>query len=307
MSGHGHPPGPPQGRPRRPAGGPPSGRVPGGPPRRPGAPPARINPDAKYHVLEAVGAQPLYLRPGEDFIIGRDKECSLTIPSKRVSRQHVQIFWRSGLPVVRNMSDQNQTIVNGSAVQEAELRHRDEIQVGPYRCVYTFAKGGAVGAAEGDLNQATLVADTGAAMRGSLESSPLSELLLDLERTEKTGTLRVRSSDGQEGIIVMDKGGFYSVTLDTIRGEGALRKIVGFESGTFEFSLEKQTAPLKLIRKFDYSAASADDLTIDIKQVKVTDYLEWIEKGCKGAPRTRRRRGGRGGGGGSGAVSGRGW
>ncbi len=303
MSGHGHPPGPPNRRPTRRPG--PGGPPPGGPPRRPGAPPARINPDAKYHVLEVVGAEPLYLRPGEDFIIGREKECSLTIPSKRVSRQHAQIFWRSGLPVVRNMSDQNQTIVNGSAVQEAELRHRDEIQVGPYRCVYTFAKGGAVGAADADLNQATLVADVGAAMRGSLEGAPLSELLLDLERNEKTGTLRVRSGDGQEGIIVMDKGGFYSVTLDTIRGEGALRKIMAFETGTFEFSLEKQTAPLKLIRKFDYSAVAASDSSIDVKQVKVTDYLEWLEKGCKGSPRTRRRRGG--GGGGGGGVSGRGW
>lgn len=314
MSGHGHPPGPPNRRPTRRGpgpGGPPSGRPGGGPPRRPGAPPARINPDAKYHVLEAVGAQPLYLRPGEDFIIGREKECSLTVPSKRVSRQHAQIFWRSGLPVIRNLSDQNQTIVNGSAVQEAELRHRDEIQVGPYRCVYTYAKGGAVGAADSDLNQATMVSDDGAAMRGSLDVTPLAELLKDLERNEKTGTLRVRSNDGQEGIIVLDKGGFYSVTLDTVRGEGALRKIVAIDSGTFEFSLEKQTAPLKLIRKFDYSAASSDDLTIDIKAVKISDYLEWFEKGCKGAPRTRRRGGrggGRGGGGGfGGGGGGRGW
>lgn len=320
MSGHGHghgqPPGPPNRPPRR---GPPPGGG-GGPRRRPGAPPAKLNPDLKYHVLESVGGDPLYLRPDEDFIIGREKECSLTIPSKRVSRQHAQIFWRSGLPVIRNMSDQNQTLVNGSAVPEAELRHRDEIQVGPYRCVYTFAKGGAVGAAQPDLNQATLVSEEGAAMRGNLESNPLSELLLDLERNEKTGTLRVRNAGGEEGMIVLEKGSFYSATFGTVRGEAAVRKLVGTTQGSFEFSLEKKTAPLKLIRKFDYSAASADDRTIDIKQVKITDYLEWVEKGCKGSPRSRRRgRGGAGGGGrggggsfgggggGGGDVSGRGW
>ncbi|MBL4845264.1 MAG: FHA domain-containing protein, partial [Planctomycetes bacterium] len=292
MSGQGH------GPPNRPTGRRPG---PGGPPRRPGAPPQKINPDAKYHVLESVGSDPLYLRPGEDFLIGRNTDCSLTIPSKRVSRQHSQIFWRSDLPVIRNMSEQNQTIVNGSAIQEQELRHRDEIQIGPYHCTYTFAKGGAIGGAGGkDLNQATLVAESGAAMRGTLESTPVDELLLDLERNKKTGTLRIRNAEGIEGMIVIEKGAFYSATLGTDRNEGALRKMVQTTSGSFEFSLEKRTAPLKLIRKFDYSASAPEDLVIEIKQVKITDYLKWVEDGCRGAPRSRGGRGGRGRGGGGG-------
>ena len=101
---------------------------------------------------------------------------------------------------------------------------------------------------------------------------------------------------------MIEKGGFHSVTHGSQRGEGALRELIPWTEGTFQFSLEKQTAPLKLIRKFDYSATSSEDTKIDLKRVKISDYLEWVEGGCKGKPRERRRppRGSRGGGAGRG-------
>ena len=37
--------------------------------------------------------------------------------------------------------------------------------------------------------------------------------------------------------FVIEKGRFYSATLDTDRGEGALRKLVKTTAGSFEFSL----------------------------------------------------------------------
>ena len=302
MSGRYPPQGP--GGPRRPSGRP-SGR-PGPRPPRPGAKPDPLSPDKRYHALVSLGANPFYLRPGQELTIGRNKECGLTVPSKRVSRQHAQIFWRAGLPVLKNLSENSETIVNGSAVNEHELRHRDEIQVGPYLCTYTFAPGFVAERWGEDQNQATMVASAGekAAMRGALDSMSVKELLLGFEHNESTGTLRLRPSEGEEGVIVIEKGGFHSVTHGSKRGEGALRELIPWTEGTFQFNLEKQTAPLKLIRKFDYSATSSEDTKIDLKRVKISDYLEWFEGGCRGKPRERRRppRGSRGGGGGRGGA-----
>ena len=200
MSGR-YPPGP--GGPPRP-----SGRPGGRPGPRPGARPDPLSPDKRYHALVSLGANPFYLRPGQEITIGRNKDCGLTVPSKRVSRQHAQIFWRAGLPVLKNLSENSETTVNGSAVNEHELRHRDEIQVGPYLCTYTFAPGFVAERWGEDQNQATMVASASekAAMRGTLDSMSVKELLLGFEHNESTGTLRLRPPEGGEGVIVIEKG-----------------------------------------------------------------------------------------------------
>ncbi|MGE0711119.1 MAG: FHA domain-containing protein [Planctomycetota bacterium] len=258
-----------------------------------------VSPDRQYHVLVSLGAQPFYLYPGHELTIGRETSCGLTVPSKRVSRLHAQIFWRAGLPVIRNMSDNNQTIVNGGAVTEHELRHRDEIQIGPYSCTYTYANGGVAEKWGEDQNLQTMAAaeDAAPAMRGSLDSMSVKELLRGFEKNKSTGTLRVRpTGEVDEGLVVIENGGFYSASVGVVRGEAALRQVVTWTEGTFEYSLEKQTTPLKVIRRFDYSAEAVEDSGVNIKNVGISDYIDWVEKGCKGTPRMKR--GGRGGGGG---------
>ncbi|MEZ6187463.1 MAG: FHA domain-containing protein [Planctomycetota bacterium] len=96
----------------------------------------------RTHLLVAAGAEHA-LTPGQVFTIGRSEDCSLSIPSKRVSRQHTEVSWRSGLPVLRNVSSTNQTKVNGRSIKEHELRDGDEIQIGPYEMTYREAAPGA--------------------------------------------------------------------------------------------------------------------------------------------------------------------
>ncbi len=43
----------------------------------------------------------------------------------------------------KNLSEQNQTLVNDRPIEEHELRERDEIRIGPYTCTYRCVHGDA--------------------------------------------------------------------------------------------------------------------------------------------------------------------
>ncbi len=68
-----------------------------------------------------------------EHIIGRRSDCQIFVPDMRVSRQHARIT-RDGVAwAVEDLGSNNGTFVNGSRVQNAELRHDDEIQIAQNR------------------------------------------------------------------------------------------------------------------------------------------------------------------------------
>lgn len=253
--------------------------------------PGRQGGRERVHSLQAAGSSPIVLQPEKTFTIGRHDDCDLTIPSKRVSRLHAEIFWRSGLPVLKNLSEGSSTLVNGRAVDEYELRNRDELQVGPYRCNYQCTRGvpGAEGPSDSQLETVVDVAD--AAMKGTIETVPVADLLRQFEGQASSGTLIIRSGSS-EAQIVFDQGGIHSASAGDLSGLQAVAEALGWSQGAFEFSLKKKTAPMKLIRKFDYAGdapAASAGRGRDLKRIKISDLLDWYQGGMKGEPRARRR------------------
>src|SRR5574341_162260 len=68
-----------------------------------------------------------------EYIIGRRSDCQIFVPDMRVSRQHARIIRDSGRWQLEDLGSNNGTFVNGNRVQNAELRHDDEIQIAQNR------------------------------------------------------------------------------------------------------------------------------------------------------------------------------
>ena len=73
---------------------------------------------------------------GQDFTIGRNKDCGLVLPNTTVSRLHAKIIRTDkNNAQIKNLSD-NTLLVNKVAVTESPLNTRDVIQIGRFTLIY---------------------------------------------------------------------------------------------------------------------------------------------------------------------------
>ena len=76
------------------------------------------------------------LAAGEN-LVGRDPECTLTIPSDLVSRQHARIVVDGERVTLRDLGSKNGTLVGGLRVEgELSLSDGDEVRIGPALLVF---------------------------------------------------------------------------------------------------------------------------------------------------------------------------
>jgi pSer/pThr/pTyr-binding forkhead associated (FHA) protein len=80
---------------------------------------------------------------GEQFLLhepvtrlGRQLDNEISLDDITVSRRHAEIVATPGGYVVRDVGSLNGTYVNQQRIDEARLRHGDELQVGKFRLVY---------------------------------------------------------------------------------------------------------------------------------------------------------------------------
>ena len=64
-----------------------------------------------------------------DYIIGRRSDCQIFVPDMRVSRQHARLRRENGHWQLEDLGSNNGTFVNGSRIQQAQIKHQDEIQI----------------------------------------------------------------------------------------------------------------------------------------------------------------------------------
>ncbi len=68
--------------------------------------------------------------PQEGLVLGRGDDCDVAIPDRQISRHHLRVYRREGVPILKDMGSKNGTWVNGQAVDgEIELSDGDVIQV----------------------------------------------------------------------------------------------------------------------------------------------------------------------------------
>jgi pSer/pThr/pTyr-binding forkhead associated (FHA) protein len=65
-------------------------------------------------------------------VLGRANDCSLRIPSARVSRHHCEVTLAEGRVAVRDLGSSNGTFVNRRRVTQADLSAGDMISVGDF-------------------------------------------------------------------------------------------------------------------------------------------------------------------------------
>src|SRR3954470_7688223 len=64
-------------------------------------------------------------------LIGRHPECDVRIDLPKVSRRHCCIALAYDRLIIRDLGSRNGLRVNGEMVDEATLRHGDEVAIGP--------------------------------------------------------------------------------------------------------------------------------------------------------------------------------
>ena len=106
--------------------------------------------DVVVHVGDLTGAASLLVRNGPQAGIaltlepgitrlGRHPDSEISLDDITVSRRHAEIEHTARGWVVRDAGSLNGTYVNHERIDEAELHHGDEVQVGKFRLVF-FAK-----------------------------------------------------------------------------------------------------------------------------------------------------------------------
>ena len=64
-----------------------------------------------------------------EYVIGRRSDCQIFVPDMRVSRQHARLRRENGSWQLEDLGSNNGTFVNGSRIQQAAIKHQDEIQI----------------------------------------------------------------------------------------------------------------------------------------------------------------------------------
>ncbi len=65
---------------------------------------------------------------GNEFIVGRTADASLTVPQGDISKRHAQLTIVDGRPIVRDLGSTNGTFVNGRQITESPLTSGDLVQ-----------------------------------------------------------------------------------------------------------------------------------------------------------------------------------
>lgn len=79
-----------------------------------------------------------YLLEGDTISIGRIPDSDIQLDDVTVSRQHAVLARQGDAWLVRDLGSLNGTYVNSQRVEEATVRHGDEVQIGRFRLVAFF-------------------------------------------------------------------------------------------------------------------------------------------------------------------------
>lgn len=72
----------------------------------------------------------------QEFFVGRDPECELTLDSPVISRKHAKIAYKWGGFVITDLGSKNKTFVNGEEIEEKTLHDGDEILFGTIKAIF---------------------------------------------------------------------------------------------------------------------------------------------------------------------------
>ena len=140
--------------------------------------------------------------PGKKFLIGRAEDCHLRAGSDLISRHHCVIIIEDGYLSVRDFGSKNGSYVNDErVVGECEMKHGDQLRVGPLEFTVQVSQGSLSGKKKPPVHDAKEAAARTAA--SPIEEEPdvarwLSEPAQPIRDPATQDTQMVRTSDTDE-------------------------------------------------------------------------------------------------------------
>lgn len=185
------------------------------------------------------------------FVIGRSRNCDLTLGSIDASRRHSEILCSTQGYRLRDLGSTNGTYLNGQRIEEQTLRPGDRIEIGGDLITFCeFEAGLEIPAPVGDTEAHTaLVARPGAAadgLHGSLAEIPPFAVLQMLEMGRKSGVIEFESAAGGGKLWLVDGKPVHAAT-EHQRGFDAAIALVQLSAGRFNFEANR-AAPEQTIR-----------------------------------------------------------
>lgn len=172
-------------------------------------------------------------------VLGRSKQCDLTIVSPDASRRHAEIVSQDGAYTLRDLDSTNGTLVNGQRIQEHGLAPGDRIDIGGN--LVTFCRIDAAldhvePASGGDTKTRLMERPAlGECIRGSLGEIPPFAVIQMLEMGRKSGVLEVDDGDVGPGRLWLAGGAPVHAETKGKRGFDAAICIANANSGRFSF------------------------------------------------------------------------
>lgn len=72
-------------------------------------------------------------------VFGRDTNCDVHLDNLSISKNHCEIVNENGRFVIRDLKSSNKTYVNGTEIQEQDLKNGDEIVMGNFKVTFSGA------------------------------------------------------------------------------------------------------------------------------------------------------------------------
>lgn len=188
------------------------------------------------------GHKPLKIRPGERLLIGRHVSNHIVLASPSVSRHHAAIEWDldEDRPRVHDNESANGVLVDGEPVDVVKhLRHGNRVQIGDHELAIevTSPVDSKPAVISGDTSgRLELLDNNSPALSGTfLQRAELQRLLLDLEDTRCTGTLRVAKGDGRWVLVVCFGRVIKASGPGGAHGLAAVQGALQLDSGRYQF------------------------------------------------------------------------
>lgn len=155
--------------------------------------------------LVSLNLPPVPLPRGRSLRIGRKPSCDFVISDRRVSRAHAEVFYKSGVPWVRDLGSHNGTVVDGEKIDGVHpLRVGARIELHDY----AFLVSDKPAECPEELSThygATTCTSHGApvpvSFRGVLDQIDLPSVLQTLESTAQSGVLTLFLHDDRRGKV----------------------------------------------------------------------------------------------------------
>ena len=186
------------------------------------------------------------LSRGESLTLGRSSRNDIVIADPTISRFHLEFIWKGLYPQVIDLDSTCGLYVDRKKKRKADLKKSHLIRLGSiYLAAFLVKKppqleeeNAAIIEALSDSDEVTLFGDNGPSeIEGHIANNKsFRKLIINLEMTRRTGTLQLKTTNGQIASLVFGLGKIRGAEFKRYRDLIALQEICSFNQGTFYFT-----------------------------------------------------------------------